>query len=161
MRGQIGGQGAGVCPVRGHSNVQGDRTVGIWEKISDKLADALEKEFRFTPPRGRGLDAVRGMQAMHEGRVKVFVGLGGNLLSAMADTEYGAEAFRRLKLCVQISTKLNRDHLITGEQALILPCRGRTERAEQASGGQVASCENSMGTGQESRGRLRPARSTP
>ena len=157
MRGQFGRPGAGVCPVRGHSNVQGDRTVGIWEKIGDKFADELDREFNFKTPRERGLDAVRGMQAMHEGRVKVFVGLGGNFLSAMADTEYGAEAFRRLKLCAQVSTKLNRNHLVTGEQALILPCRGRTERDEQAAGEQFVSCENSMGVVQESRGRLTPA----
>ena len=157
LRGQIGRKGAGVCPVRGHSNVQGDRTVGIWEQLSDRFHDALKKEFNFDPPRKTGYDTVTGLQAMHEGRVKVFVALGGNFLSAAPDTEYGAEAFRRSRLSVQISTKLNRNHLITGEQALILPCLGRTERDIQASGEQFVSCENSMGVVQSSHGRLQPA----
>jgi molybdopterin-dependent oxidoreductase alpha subunit len=157
LRGQIGRRGAGVCPVRGHSNVQGDRTVGIWEKMSDKFREALAREFNFTPPTREGCDSVRGLQAMHEGKVKVFVGMGGNFLSAMADTEYGADAFRRLRLSVQVSTKLNRNHLITGEQALILPCLGRTETDVQQSGEQFVSCENSMGVVQMSRGRLTPA----
>ena len=157
MRGQIGRQGAGVCPVRGHSNVQGDRTVGIWEKMSDRFRASLSKEFNFIPPPLDGYDSVTGLQAMHEGKVKVFFGLGGNFLSAMADTEYGAEAFRRLRLSVQVSTKLNRNHLITGEEALILPCLGRTEVDVQASGEQFVSCENSMGVVQMSRGTLTPA----
>jgi molybdopterin-dependent oxidoreductase alpha subunit len=157
LRGQIGREGAGVCPVRGHSNVQGDRTVGIWEKMSDKFMSALGKEFNFSPPPKHGFDTVMGYQAMHEGKVKVFVGLGGNFLSAGPDTEYAAEAFRRLKLSVQVSTKLNRNHLITGEQALILPCLGRTEKDVQATGEQFVSCENSMGVVQESRGVLSPA----
>ena len=156
LRGQIGKQGAGVCPVRGHSNVQGDRTMGIWEQMSDKFLDALGKEFNFEPPRAHGLDSVAGLQAMHEGKVKAFVGLGGNFVSAMADTEYAAEAFRRLKLCVQISTKLNRNHLITGEEALILPCLGRTERDEQADGEQFVTTENSMSVVQSSTGILPP-----
>ena len=157
LRGQIGRQGAGVCPVRGHSNVQGDRTVGIWEQMSDRFMQALGKEFNFTPPAKHGLDTVSGLQAMHEGKVKVFIGLGGNMLSAGPDTEYAAEAFRRAKLVVQISTKLNRNHLITGEGAIILPCLGRTERDVQASGEQFVSCENSMGVVQASRGVLTPA----
>jgi molybdopterin-dependent oxidoreductase alpha subunit len=157
LRGQIGRVGAGVCPVRGHSNVQGDRTVGIWEKMSDKFMNALGKEFNFTPPPKHGFDVVAGLQAMHEGRVKVFMGLGGNLLSAGPDTEYAAEAFRRNKLTVQVSTKLNRNHLIVGEQALILPCLGRTEKDVQAEGEQFVSCENSMGVVQSSRGVLKPA----
>ena len=157
LRGHIGRKGAGVCPVRGHSNVQGDRTVGIWEKMSDGFMQALGKEFRFAPPAKHGLDVVHGIQRMHEGGAKVFVGLGGNLLSAGPDTEYLAEAFRRTRLSVMISTKLNRNHLVTGEQALILPCLGRTERDVQAEGEQFVSCENSMGVVQESRGRLKPA----
>jgi molybdopterin-dependent oxidoreductase alpha subunit len=157
MRGQIGRPGAGVCPVRGHSNVQGDRTMGIWEKMSDKFMQSLGKEFNFDPPAKHGVDTVHGLQAMHEGCVKVFVGLGGNFLSAGPDTEYAADAFRRSKLSVQISTKLNRNHLVTGEQALILPCLGRTERDVQAGGEQFVSCENSMGVVQESRGILSPA----
>ena len=157
LRGQIGLQGAGVCPVRGHSNVQGDRTMGIWEKMSDRFREGLTKEFNFTPPAREGYDSVSGLQGMHEGKVKVFFGLGGNFLSAMADTEYGAEAFRRLRLSVQVSTKLNRNHLITGEQALILPCLGRTESDVQSSGEQFVSCENSMGVVQSSQGTLTPA----
>ena len=131
--------------------------MGIWEQMSDRFMEALGKEFQFSPPQKHGLDAVCGMQAMHEGKIGVFVGLGGNLLSAGPDTEYSAEAFRRLKLSVFISTKLNRNHLITGEQSLILPCLGRSEEDVQASGPQIVSCENSMGVVQESRGRLRPA----
>jgi molybdopterin-dependent oxidoreductase alpha subunit len=157
LRGQIGRPGAGVCPVRGHSNVQGDRTVGIWEQMTDEFLDALGKEFDFGPPRKHGFDAVSGLQAMHEGKVKVYVGLGGNLLSAGPDTEYAADAFRRLRLSIQICTKLNRNHLITGEQALILPCLGRTERDSQNGVEQFVSTENSMGVVQESRGVLAPA----
>ena len=156
LRAQIGRPGAGVCPVRGHSNVQGDRTMGIWEQMSDRFMTALAKEFNFTPPTKHGFDTVSGLQAMHEGKVKVFVGMGGNFLSASPDTEYAADAFRRLRLCVQISTKLNRNHLITGEQALILPCLGRTERDLQKSGEQFVSCENSMGIVQQSHGNLAP-----
>ncbi len=159
LRGQIGRVGAGVCPVRGHSNVQGDRTMGIWEKMSDKFMASLGKEFNFTPPPKHGFDVCAGLQAMHEGRVKVFMGLGGNLLSAGPDTEYAAEAFRRNRLTVQVSTKLNRNHLIVGEQALILPCLGRTEKDAQAEGEQFVSCENSMGVVQSSRGVLKPASS--
>ena len=157
LRGQIGRIGAGVCPVRGHSNVQGDRSMGIWEKMSGPFMTALGQEFNFTPPAKHGLDTVAGMQAMHEGRVKVFIGLGGNFLSAGPDTEYMADAFRRTRLAVQVSTKLNRNHLITGEQALILPCLGRTERDVQAGVEQFVSCENSMGVVQQSRGTLAPA----
>jgi molybdopterin-dependent oxidoreductase alpha subunit len=153
----IGRLGAGVCPVRGHSNVQGDRTMGIWEKMSDKFMQSLGKEFNFAPPAKHGFDAALSIQAMHEGKAKVFIGLGGNLLSAGPDTEYLADGFRRLKLSVMISTKPNRNHLITGEQALILPCLGRTERDFQTGGEQFVTCENSMGVVQESRGRLSPA----
>jgi molybdopterin-dependent oxidoreductase alpha subunit len=157
LRGQIGRKGAGLCPVRGHSNVQGDRTVGIWEQLSPRFHDALKKEFNFDPPRKTGYDTVTGLQAMHEGKVKIFIALGGNFLSAAPDTEYGADAFRRTRLSVQIATKLNRNHLITGEEALILPCLGRTERDAQAGGEQFVSCENSMGVVQASHGRLAPA----
>jgi molybdopterin-dependent oxidoreductase alpha subunit len=157
LRGQIGRPGAGVCPVRGHSNVQGDRTVGIWEKMPEPFMAALGKEFNFTPPPKHGYDTVGGIRAMRQGRIKVFVGLGGNFLSATPDTDAVAEGFGRTTLSVQISTKLNRNHLITGETALILPCLGRTERDVQAGGEQIVSCENSMGVVQESRGRLKPA----
>jgi molybdopterin-dependent oxidoreductase alpha subunit len=143
--------------VRGHSNVQGDRTVGIWEKMSDKFMKALGKEFNFAPPPKHGLDTVRTIQAMHEGSVKVFVGMGGNFLGATPDTHYTSEAMARCRLTVQVSTKLNRGHLITGGQALILPCLGRTERDVQAAGEQFVSVEDTTGVVHQSHGVLEPA----
>jgi molybdopterin-dependent oxidoreductase alpha subunit len=157
LRGQIGRRGAGVCPVRGHSNVQGDRTVGIWEKMSDEFMNALGKEFQFSPPTKHGLDTVCAIEAMHQGKVKVFVGLGGNFLAATPDTNYTSEALQRCRLTVQISTKLNRAHLITGEQALILPCLGRTEKDVQRSGEQFVSVEDTTCVVHSSRGVLHPA----
>jgi molybdopterin-dependent oxidoreductase alpha subunit len=157
LRGQIGRRGAGLCPVRGHSNVQGDRTVGIWEKMSPAFLHALGKEFRFSPPDAHGLDTVKTIEGMHAGKVKAFVGLGGNFLSATPDTHYTSEAIARCKLTVQISTKLNRAHLITGEQALILPCLGRTEKDVQASGEQFLTVEDTTGVVHMSRGVLPPA----
>jgi molybdopterin-dependent oxidoreductase alpha subunit len=157
LRGQIGKPGAGVCPVRGHSNVQGDRTMGIWERPTEAFLASLSKEFNFEPPREHGLDTVEAIKAMHESSGKVFFALGGNFLSATPDTEFTAEALRRCRLTVHVSTKLNRAHLITGEQALILPCLGRTEIDLQATGLQFISSENSMGVVQSSRGTLRPA----
>jgi len=157
LRGQIGRRGAGVCPVRGHSNVQGDRTVGIWEKMSPQFLASLGREFGFQPPEAHGFDTVKTIQAMADGKVKVFVALGGNFLSATPDTHYTSEAIARCKLTVQISTKLNRAHLITGEQALILPCLGRTERDVQASGEQLVSVEDTTGVVHASRGVLPPA----
>jgi molybdopterin-dependent oxidoreductase alpha subunit len=157
LRGQIGREGAGVCPVRGHSNVQGDRTMGIWERPTPAFLDALAREFDFEPPRAHGFDTVESIKAMHAGAAKVFFAMGGNFLSATPDTQYTAEALGRLRLTVQVSTKLNRAHLITGERALILPCLGRTEIDRQATGEQFVSAENSMGVVQSSRGNLRPA----
>src|ERR1051325_1928414 len=157
LRGQIGRPGAGVCPVRGHSNVQGDRTMGIWERPTEAFLDKLAQEFRFTPPREHGYDTVEAIKAMHEGRALVFFALGGNFLSATPDTEYTAEALRRCRLTVQVSTKLNRAHLITGEQALILPCLGRTEVDAQDGGPQFVTMENSMGIVHSSHGSLPPA----
>jgi molybdopterin-dependent oxidoreductase alpha subunit len=157
LRGQIGKPGAGACPVRGHSNVQGDRTMGIWERPTESFLDSLSKEFEFEPPREFGFDTVEAIKAMHKGAGKVFFALGGNFLSATPDTEYTAQSLRRCRLTVQVSTKLNRAHLITGEQALILPCLGRTEIDMQAAGPQFVSSENSMGVVQSSRGRLAPA----
>ncbi|MCA1556729.1 MAG: molybdopterin-dependent oxidoreductase, partial [Acidobacteria bacterium] len=157
LRGQIGRPGAGVCPVRGHSNVQGDRTMGIWERPTEAFLDALGKEFSFAPPRKHGFDTVEAIKAMHARLGKVFFAMGGNFLSATPDTEYTAEALRGLRLTVQVSTKLNRAHLITGEQALILPCLGRTEIDLQTTGEQFVSAENSMGVVQSSRGNLQPA----
>ncbi|BDI32632.1 hypothetical protein CCAX7_46830 [Capsulimonas corticalis] len=157
LRGQIGKPGAGACPVRGHSNVQGDRTMGIWEKMPDRFLDALGREFDFDPPRQHGLDAVESIKAMHAGKARVFIGMGGNFLSATPDTEYTADALRRCQLTVQISTKLNRSHLVTGQAALILPCLGRTETDLQAGGPQFVTVEDSMSVVHRSRGTLPPA----
>jgi molybdopterin-dependent oxidoreductase alpha subunit len=157
LRGQIGRRGAGLCPVRGHSNVQGDRTVGIWEKMSPAFLHALGKEFGFEPPEPHGLDTVKTIAAMHAGKLKVFVALGGNFLSATPDTHFTSEAIARCRLTVQIATKLNRAHLITGEEALILPCLGRTEVDVQASGEQFVTVEDTTGVVHMSRGVLPPA----
>ncbi|HEY9783606.1 MAG TPA: FdhF/YdeP family oxidoreductase [Leptolyngbyaceae cyanobacterium] len=157
MRGQIGKPGAGVCPVRGHSNVQGDRTMGIWERPRQNFLDSLGEEFNFEPPRHHGYDVVESIKAMHVGKGKVFIALGGNFLSATPDTNYTAEALRRCQLTVHVSTKINRSHLIAGDVALILPCLGRTEIDVQAGGEQFVSTENSMGVVQSSRGVLEPA----
>src|SRR5438477_2985395 len=127
VRGALGKPGAGVCPVRGHSNVQGDRTMGIWEKPGPAFLDALETATGISPPREHGLDTVESIHALHDGRAKVFLALGGNFLSATPDTEYTTAALRRARLTAHISTKLNRSHLVTGATALILPCLGRTE----------------------------------
>jgi molybdopterin-dependent oxidoreductase alpha subunit len=157
MRGQIGRRGAGLCPVRGHSNVQGDRTVGIWEQMSEAFLDALGKEFSFTPPKHHGYDTVRAIDAMAKGKVKVFVGLGGNFLSATPDTNFTSEAIQRCALTVQVSTKLNRGHLVTGKRALILPCLGRTERDVRKTGEQFVTVEDTTGVVHASRGTLPPA----
>jgi molybdopterin-dependent oxidoreductase alpha subunit len=157
LRGQIGRRGAGICPVRGHSNVQGDRTVGIWEQMSPEFLKALGKEFNFSPPEKHGFDTVRTIEAMHKGQVKVFVGLGGNFLLATPDTNYTSEAIAHCRLTVQISTKLNRAHLITGEEALILPCLGRTEHDFQRSGPQFVTVEDTTGVVHMSKGVLPPA----
>ncbi|MEU1375630.1 FdhF/YdeP family oxidoreductase [Streptomyces triculaminicus] len=157
LRGDIGRPGAGVCPVRGHSNVQGDRTMGIFERPSDAFLDALEKEFRFTPPRAHGLDVVRAIRALRDGQAKVFFAMGGNFVSATPDTDVTEAAVRRARLTVHVSTKLNRSHVITGARALILPTLGRTERDRQHTGEQFVTVEDSMGMVHASRGRLAPA----
>ena len=157
LRGQIGKPGAGLCPVRGHSNVQGDRTVGIWERPRPEFLDRLGAEFGFTPPRHHGVDTVGAIRAMHAGRARVFIALGGNFLQSTPDTEYVATALRRCRLTVHVSIKPNRAHLVTGEQALILPCLGRSERDVQANGEQFVTTENSMAIVQASRGVLEPA----
>lgn len=157
MRGNFGKPGAGACPVRGHSNVQGDRTVGIVERPKREFLDALEARFGFTAPRADGHDTVHAIHAMHDGRARVFIGMGGNFHQATPDTDYTAAALQRCALTVQISTKLNRSHLVTGRRALILPCLGRSERDEQRSGPQFVSCENSMSVVQKSEGRRTPA----
>jgi molybdopterin-dependent oxidoreductase alpha subunit len=157
LKGSIGKEGAGTCPVRGHSNVQGDRTMGIVEKPKPEFLDRLGEVFQFTPPRKHGYDTVTAIKAMYEGKAKVLIGLGGNFLAATPDTEYTAKALQNCNLTVHISTKLNRSHLIHGKNALILPCLGRTEKDVQASGEQFVSVENSMGIVHSSKGILPPA----
>jgi molybdopterin-dependent oxidoreductase alpha subunit len=137
--------------------VQGDRTMGICEKMPDAWLERLEAEFRIRVPRTHGFDTVDTIRAMHEGRVKVFVALGGNFLSATPDTEFTAMALRRCSLTAHVSTKLNRAHLVTGRTALILPCLGRSERDRQRDGEQFVTTEDSMGVINASRGRLAPA----
>ncbi len=156
LKGSIGKKGAGTCPVRGHSNVQGDRTMGIWEKPKDSFLDNLEKEFNFKAPRKHGYDVVDAIEAMHEKKAKVFIGMGGNFISATPDTEFTSEALQNCDLTVHISTKLNRSHLIHGKKALILPCLGRSEKDIQESGEQFVSVENSMGVVHQSHGHLAP-----
>jgi molybdopterin-dependent oxidoreductase alpha subunit len=156
LKGSIGKPGAGTCPVRGHSNVQGDRTMGIYEKPSQNFLDNIEKSFGFKPPQNHGLDVVDSIHAMQQGKAKVFIAMGGNFLSATPDTTYTAKALRNCKLTVQISTKLNRSHLITGEEALILPTFGRSDIDLMNGEPQFISCENSMGVIQMSKGNLKP-----
>ncbi|GAB3887786.1 hypothetical protein GCM10027612_27190 [Microbispora bryophytorum subsp. camponoti] len=153
----MGRPGAGVCPVRGHSNVQGDRTMGIYEKPKPEFLDALEQEFGFPPPREHGHDTVEAIRAMRDGDAEVFFAMGGNFVSATPDTAATEAALRRCRLTVQVSTKLNRSHAVCGEQALILPTLGRTERDVQSGGEQFVTVEDSMGAVHASRGRLRPA----
>jgi molybdopterin-dependent oxidoreductase alpha subunit len=156
VKGSIGKPGAGTCPVRGHSNVQGDRTMGIYEKPPQAFLDSIERVFGFKPPQHHGYDVVDCIKAMHEGKGKVFFAMGGNFLSATPDTQYTAEALQRCKLTVQVSTKLNRSHLITGEEALILPTFGRSDKDILNGQEQFISCENSMGVIQMSKGNLKP-----
>ncbi len=156
LGGHIGRPGAGVCPVRGHSNVQGDRTMGISPRMPESFFDKLRDTFGFNPPRTPGLDVVESIKAMHAGKVKTFFAMGGNFLSATSDTEFTAEALSRCELTVHVSTKLNRSHVITGNKALILPCLGRTNLDQQAAGPQFVTVENSMGVVHTSRGTLDP-----
>ena len=157
LQGMIGKPGAGLCPVRGHSNVQGDRTMGIWEKVPDSFLDALRDEFGFQPPRAHGHDAVAAVQALRDGRASIFVGLGGNFVAAMSDTQVTEAAMRGAALTVQISTKLNRSHVAAGRTALILPTLGRTEK--DLTGGRVqrVTVEDSMSAVHASRGPATPA----
>ncbi|MBF9239055.1 FdhF/YdeP family oxidoreductase [Hymenobacter sp. BT683] len=156
MKGAIGKPGAGTCPVRGHSNVQGDRTMGIWEQPTKVFQDSLAKEFHFTPPYEHGLDVVESIKAMYKGKTKVYFSLGGNLLAAGPDTEVIAEGMRKQKLTVFVGTKLNRGHLVTGETSLLLPCFTHLDIDMQKSGHQMTSCENSMGVVSQNKGVLVP-----
>jgi molybdopterin-dependent oxidoreductase alpha subunit len=157
LRGNLGKPGAGVCPVRGHSNVQGDRTMGIWERPGAAFLERLGAEFGFEPPRAPGTSTVEAIEALLAGRARAFVGLGGNFAVASPDTHATERALRRAWLTVQISTKLNRSHLVTGEEAFILPCLGRTELDVQAGMPQFVTVEDSMSVVHRSTGRLRPA----
>ncbi|MBA2572396.1 MAG: FdhF/YdeP family oxidoreductase [Gemmatimonadetes bacterium] len=157
LRGNIGRAGAGLCPVRGHSNVQGDRTVGITTRPAPEFLDALGQEFGFAPPRDPGLDVVETIRAMHAGEVRVFVSMGGNFHSASPDTRMVAQGLARTDLTIGITTKLNRSHLVGGREAMIWPCLGRTEADVQASGPQQVTVEDSMSCVHASRGRNRPA----
>ena len=157
LGGHMGRPGAGACPVRGHSNVQGDRTMGIFEHVDRAFFEQLQARFQFVPPGRPGLDTVAAIDAMAEGRARVFFALGGNFLSATPDTERTALALRRCHLTAHVSTKLNRSHLITGEQALILPCLGRSERDRQPAGLQFVTVEDSMSLVHRSQGVLAPA----
>jgi molybdopterin-dependent oxidoreductase alpha subunit len=156
LKGSIGKPGAGTCPVRGHSNVQGDRTMGIYEKPSKHFLDRLEQVFQFSPPRNHGYDTVESIKAMHAGKASVFFAMGGNFLSATPDTLFTAEALQKCDLTVQVSTKLNRSHLIHGKEALILPCLGRTDKDLINGELQMVSVENSMGVVHSSKGSLKP-----
>jgi formate dehydrogenase major subunit len=156
LRGNFGRPGAGICPVRGHSNVQGDRTVGIDEKPSATLLDQIETVFGFQPPRHHGHSVVDALQAMIDGRSKVFIGLGGNFVAATPDTAAVQAAMRRLKLTVGINTKLNRGHIVHGQEALILPCLARSDIDMQATGRQSITVEDSMSMVHASSGLVEP-----
>ncbi len=156
LKGSIGKPGAGTCPVRGHSNVQGDRTMGIFEKPSEQFLDSIAANFHFTPPNKHGYDVVEAIKAMHGGKASVFIAMGGNFLSATPDTLYTAAALRKCLLTVHVSTKLNRSHLVHGHEALILPCLGRSDKDLMNGEEQIVSCENSMGVVQLSKGVLHP-----
>jgi molybdopterin-dependent oxidoreductase alpha subunit len=156
LRGNIGRPGAGAAPIRGHSNVQGDRTMGVWEQMPDEFLDKLQAEFGFDPPREHGWDTVDSIRGMRDGKVDVFFALGGNFVAATPDADVTAAAMTNCALTVHVATKLNRSHLTHGREALLLPCLGRTERDHQASGEQFVTVEDSMSMVHSSTGRLAP-----
>ena len=160
LRGNVGKTGAGLCPVRGHSNVQGQRTVGITEKPELAPLDELAAQYGFEPPRRKGLDTVGACQGVLDGSVRAFLGLGGNFVRAVPETDLIEAAWRKLRLSVQIATKLNRSHIVHGEVAFLLPCIGRIEIDRQKSGEQVVSTEDSTGFMHASRGVAEPAAPT-
>ncbi|MGP3536706.1 FdhF/YdeP family oxidoreductase [Microbacterium sp. RD1] len=156
LQGNLGRPGAGLCPVRGHSNVQGDRTMGIYEKPHEGFLEALDAEFDFLAPRAHGYDTVEAIRAMRDGRARVFMAMGGNFVSAAPDTEVTEAALRTVDLTVQVSTKLNRSHAVPGRCAVILPTLGRTDRDRRGGGEQRVTVEDSMSAVHASRGRLAP-----
>ncbi|MFF2650797.1 FdhF/YdeP family oxidoreductase [Streptomyces sp. NPDC058045] len=157
LRGNLGRPGAGVCPVRGHSNVQGDRTMGVWERMPQSFLDALGTEFGFTPPTQHGMDSVDGIRAMRDGTATFFLGVAGNFVRATPDSDVTEAAMRNCRLTAHISTKLNRSHTVCGQTALILPTLGRSDRDVQEGGLQFYTVEDSMSEVHASRGRLAPA----
>jgi formate dehydrogenase major subunit len=156
LRGNMGKPGAGASPIRGHSNVQGDRTMGIWEQMPEKFLAGLDKEFGISVPREHGYDVVKSVGAMQAGKTKVWIGMGGNLVSAVSDTHAAEDGFSKVGLNVQISTKLNRNHLTVGDEALILPVLGRTEIDLQATGEQSLSVEDSVCAIHATKGKVKP-----
>jgi len=156
LQGNIGKPGAGPCPIRGHSNVQGDRTMGIWERMPDSFLDALQAEFGITPPRMRGVDAVETVHRLRDRSLRVFFAMGGNFASSTPDTPVVHQGLNACDLTVQISTKLNRSHTVTGVEALVLPCLGRTDRDRTGHGDQGVTVEDSQGQVHLSRGSLAP-----
>ncbi|WP_104163161.1 FdhF/YdeP family oxidoreductase [Cryobacterium sp. N22] len=156
LRGNIGKPGAGASPIRGHSNVQGDRTMGIWEQMPPAFLDALEREFGFDPPRKHGMDSVETIRGLRDGQIKVFMALGGNLVGAISDTQAAEAAMHGAEMTVQVSTKLNRSHAVVGDEALILPTMGRTEIDRQATGEQFVSVEDTVCAVHPSWGKVRP-----
>lgn len=156
LKGSIGKAGAGTCPVRGHSNVQGDRTMGIWEKPKEGFLSKLDERFSIQTPRAQGVDAVESIEAAKKGKVKFFMFMGGNFISATPDSTLTGNAIKNCEMTVQVSTKLNRSHCVTGEEAIILPCLARSDKDEQQSGLQFVTVENSMGVVHKSQGRLEP-----
>ncbi|NKI30804.1 FdhF/YdeP family oxidoreductase [Croceivirga thetidis] len=156
LKGSVGKPFAGTCPVRGHSNVQGDRSVGIMHFVNEGLNNRIREHLKFEPPTKKGVDTVEAIQAMHQGKAKVFVCLGGNFVMAASDTSYTSEAVQKCDLTVQISTKLNRSHLITGKTALLLPTFGRSEKDVQKGRSQFLTMESSTGKVRRSKGLLKP-----
>lgn len=156
LRGNIGKPGAGASPIRGHSNVQGDRTMGVWEQMPDAFLDALQAEFGFDPPRAHGFDALQTLEGLQRGDIDVFFAMGGNFVAAISDTAAAEAAMRGAGLTVQVSTKLNRSHVVTGEEAVILPTLGRTEVDLQAGGPQFLSVEDSVCAVHATHGRIPP-----
>lgn len=157
LRGALGRPGAGVCPVRGHSNVQGDRTMGIWEQMPQSFLDAIEAEFGFSPPTKHGLDAVDSIRAMRDGQAKFFLGFAGNFVRATPDSDQTEKAMRKCRLTAHVSTKLNRSHAVCGDTALILPTHGRSDRDIQSTGEQFVTVEDSMSIVHQTHGKLEPA----
>jgi molybdopterin-dependent oxidoreductase alpha subunit len=156
LRGNVGRPGAGFAPMRGHSNVQGDRTMGIWEQMPESFLDKLRDEFDFDPPRAHGYDAVNTIRALRDGKIDVFIALGGNFVGATPDTKLTEAAMKNCELSVHISTKLNRSHLCHGNEALILPCLSRSERDQSAGVEQFVTVEDTMSMVHASRGHLAP-----